>query len=204
MILDRGVVSLVLMFACGDGTFPAQEHPVVQASASSPLLSTVSSVHSMSLALVCRSLISMDFRASQCGRMDTGHPPSPTVTSNRYTDWILIPDICEPVSTCKSPGIAIVPINAGDIISPSPRRPDRPRPKFKEELDLFCEDHNTQTVGLIDNRRPGSTSLSGQTLPNRPSPRRLPTPDLPDIDKQEFWPSLEYLESLRGSFEGEL
>ncbi|MCJ1402059.1 hypothetical protein MMC11_005278 [Xylographa trunciseda] len=156
----------------------------------------------MSAAPVYNILVSMDFDSSQCSGMTAGQPPSRSVTSIRYIDWILIPDICDADSVASDPGIDIIPINSVEIICPSPRRQCRPWPRFREELGLFYKDQDPRSVELIKDHRPASTEVPEQTPPSRPSPRRLPTPDLLDLDQEEFWPGAKHLEKCHGSING--
>ncbi|MCJ1389027.1 hypothetical protein MMC18_001880 [Xylographa bjoerkii] len=134
--------------------------------------------------------------------MTAGQPPSPSVTSKRNIDWILIPAICEAAAVAKGPGIAILPASAVDIISPSPQRQRRPWSGFGPELSLLCKDQGTQTVDLVKDGRLASTGIPQQTPPSRPLPRRLLTPDLPDLDEEEFWPSWDQLEKCHKTVKG--
>ncbi|MCJ1383462.1 hypothetical protein MMC17_006576 [Xylographa soralifera] len=158
----------------------------------------------MSSAPACKNFDSMDFGLSHFGEMTAGQPPSRSVTTVRFCDWTLIPDICDTTGDAKDREIAMLPINAVDIISPSPRRQHRPRSRFRQQLPPFYKIQDTQAVDLVEEGRAAATKVSEQTPPSRPSPRRLPSPDLPDLDAQQFWPDFNNVEKCHGSFEGDL
>ncbi|MCJ1320415.1 hypothetical protein MMC15_005754 [Xylographa vitiligo] len=136
--------------------------------------------------------------------MTAGQSPSRSVTTIRFFDWTLIPDRCDAAADAKDPEIAILAINAVDIISPSPQRQHRFRYRFEQELTLFYEDQDMENVDLVQKNRAAATEISEQTAPSRPSPQRLPTPDLPELNGQEFWPSLDHVEKCHGSLKGDL
>ncbi|MCJ1258931.1 hypothetical protein MMC24_006765 [Lignoscripta atroalba] len=110
-------------------------------------------------------------------------------------DWVLFPDvpICSIESTDRSDQIR-------DLETPlavlsrrsSPATSSRGSAKSRK-----AGPGGSQLLGHDDARQESSDTLreSGQTggasPPKRPSPRRLPTPDLDEIDSTKFWTCCE-------------
>jgi len=158
----------------------------------------------MSSAPVNKSLASMDLGSSQRGMITAGQPSSPSVTCIRCIDWILIPDLCDAASVVNDPETDIGLIHSVDVICPSSQRQRRPWPQSGQNPGLSIKDQEPQTVDFVKGHRPASTEYPEQNPPSRPSPRRLPTPDLPDLDEAEFWPSKEHLVQYHGNIKGSL
>ena len=202
MVWDRGLVPLIWIVANNNGTSPARANPVVHPFTSLLLFRSIFLMYPMSSTPGCKNLVSTHVELSHCAGTTAGQPSSCFVPTIGFLDWNLIPDVCNAAADAKDAEIPTLPVSLVNIVSPSPRRQHRPRIRSGQDLIIFFQDQDTPTVDLVNEGRPASFKIADQAPPKRPSPRRLPTPDLPDLDEQKFWPALDHVENCHATIKG--
>lgn len=134
--------------------------------------------------------------------MSADASPERCTTSSQYTDWILFPELCRKGIVASSTKIALV----ADESNNENRQPLTQHPLTRTLSNMpghVIEPHSNEKEAFIEGRWPISIETSPmETPPRRPSPQRLMTPDLPEIDEIEYWTCSKRLRDHESSLKG--
>jgi hypothetical protein len=122
------------------------------------------------------------------------------VALSQQTDWILFPDVCQnPTITVFRDVAPVQPKfcekTENDLHHRQDHEAKEPGEVLREECDRFSE--ATYIELWTTKCSSPNTAEVRYSPPSRPTPQRLPTPDLPEIEEADFWSCYEPSDSYR-------
>jgi len=128
----------------------------------------------------------------------TKHHP----THFHHSDWILFPDLVDKATvTCLQDETSVLANSSSKDEMQSNRfgNEDTHYTRFVPCSDLSSvQNDESDILSLLHDRRP--SELRGEREDNappcRPSPQRLPTPDLPELDEDQLWECCNPFDSI--------
>ena len=130
--------------------------------------------------------------------------PQHVDTSAQKPDWILFPDTCQVPNYKVSRDV--VPVQPKSCEGTERNLHRRQHPEANEDGKSSRKDSDTFDEMAYPELWPANECSSPNptdtrhTPPSRPTPQRLPTPDLPEIEQSDFWSCCElYKSNIRDS-----
>jgi len=142
----------------------------------------------------CQDLTAIDCNCWDCCEVTVPETSLQLVTLAQQMDWILFPDVCQNPTITVFRDVA--PVQPNFCEKPEYDLHQRQDPKAEGPEEVSREECNR--VSETTNIELWTTKCSSPspaevryTPPSRPTPQRLPTPDLPEIEETDFWPCCE-------------